>query len=142
MDVKMLRGNPGAVDDLLRKTALEDGLSVTQVIPLDPGSAGKTANNHFVSHPLKGFSVVEYQQTKVQGSKSVRATPASTAAFERSISYLAAPWNEWFFSQIQPFPNDKLHDDAVDAFSAAYNHLATMQNPDSFTKTARALTGF
>lgn len=127
MDVKYLRGNPGAVDELLKRTALEDTRACIQAIPIDPGAAGKTANHHFIQNTLAGYQVQEYAQTKVQGSKAVRATPASTAAFERSIGYLLAPWNNWFFSQIQPFPNEKLHDDAVDAFSAAYNAIVQPQ---------------
>jgi predicted phage terminase large subunit-like protein len=123
MDVKYLRGNPGAVDKLLSDTAREDTRACIQAIPMDPGAAGKTANHHFIHNTLAGYQVQEYAQTRVQGSKATRATPASTAAFERSIGYLLAPWNSWFFSQIQPFPNEKLHDDAVDAFSAAYNAI-------------------
>lgn len=121
--VAKLRGGPAEVDALLLETARNDGPRVKIRLPLDPGSAGKVALEHYKTL-LKGYDVEGYPQTKQQGSKAVRAGPASSRAEQGKTRYLVAPWNEWFFSQLEPFPNPEFHDDAVDAFAAAENELA------------------
>ncbi|MFA5552125.1 MAG: terminase family protein [Trueperaceae bacterium] len=123
LDVVMDRKGPGGVDALLERTAKADGPTVEHVIPIDPGAAGKTAAQHFKDHPLEGYTVHDYPQTRVQGNKATRATPASVAASEERIGYVRAPWNDWFFSLLAAFPNPKVHDDPVDGLSAAYNTL-------------------
>lgn len=134
LDVVMERKGPGGVDMLLRATAERDGPSVTQVIPVDPGAAGKTAAAHFRNHPLKGYPVIEYPQTAAQGSKATRATPFSVAASEKRIKYTPAAWVDWLFSLLVAFPNPKIHDDPVDAAAAAYNALV---GPKPTTAAAR-----
>lgn len=128
LDVVMDRKGPPGVDALLERTKARDGASVTQAIPIDPGAAGKTAAHHFRRGPLAGAPVAEYQQTKAQGSKATRATPFSIAAGAASdgkppVLMVKAAWNDWVFAQLTPFPNPRVHDDAVDALAAAYNTL-------------------
>jgi predicted phage terminase large subunit-like protein len=130
LDMVMDRKGPPGVDALLERTKVVDGPGVTQVIPLDPAAAGKTAEYHFRSHPLKGVPVSTDPQTSAQGSKATRATPFSIAAGAAArgkpgVLVVKAPWNGWMFSQLTPFPNPKVHDDAVDALAAAYNALST-----------------
>lgn len=129
-DVVMDRKGPPGVDALLARTKTVDGPAVTQVIPIDPGAAGKTAAHHFQLGPLAGAPVVTYAQTAAQGSKATRATPFSIAAGAAAegkppIQVVRGPWNDWMFNQLAPFPNARVHDDAVDALAAAYNALAT-----------------
>lgn len=129
LDLVMDRKGPPGVDSLLERTKARDGSSVTQVIPVDPAAAGKTAAHHFKRGPLAGVPVVTYPQTRVQGNKATRATPfsiAAGAAVEGKPGVMVArgQWNDWMFAQLTPFPNPRVHDDAVDALAAAYNHLA------------------
>lgn len=125
-DVAMQRTGPAGVDALLARTVETDGKRATQVVPVDPGAAGKTAFAHFRHGPLSGSPVVEYRQTRQQGSKSARATPVSIAASEGRISVVKASWNDWLFGQLTPFPNPKVHDDAPDALAAAFNELRSV----------------
>ena len=123
LDCAMARTGPGGVDALLERMAKADGKDCAQVIPIDPGAAGKTAVAHFQQHPLKGFKVVTYPQTRSQGPKATRATGLSVAPSEGQIDMIEAPWNDWMFGQLTAFPNERVHDDAVDAAAAAYNEL-------------------
>lgn len=137
LDVVMDRKGPGGVDALLERTATLDGPHTMHVIPVDPGAAGKTAASHFRQHPLRGYPVRDYPQTRQQGNKATRATPASITASEHRVAFVKGIWNDWFFSQLTPFPNPKVHDDAVDAFAAAVNAL---QHPGTTDiTTARSL---
>lgn len=123
------RKGPGGVDAILQRTSIADGPNVVQVIPIDPGAAGKTAAYHFENGPLKNSPVVTYGQTKSQGSKSARATPWSIAVSKGEYGILKGLWNSFFFNQLEPFPNPKVHDDVVDSGSAAHN---AMHEPQPF----------
>jgi predicted phage terminase large subunit-like protein len=123
LDVVMARVGPTGVDALVERTAAADGAEVEQVIPIDPGAAGKTAAKHFENGPLKNSKVATYAQTRAQGSKATRATPFSIAAGKGDMLLAPGSWHSWFFGQLEPFPNERVHDDAVDAGAAAYNHL-------------------
>lgn len=129
-DVAMQRTGPAGVDALLARTAKRDGPDTAHVVPVDPGAAGKTAAQHFTNHPLDGYPVIEYPQTRQQGSKAARATPASIAASEHQFQVVHADWNDWFFGQLTPFPNPKVHDDATDALAAAYNAIVNPGTTD------------
>lgn len=128
-DVVMERTGPAGVDALLRRTAHRDGVDCTQILPVDPGAAGKTAVAHFTNGPLAKHIVHEYPQTRQQGPKAARATAASVAASDHQIDVVQAIWNDWFFGQLTPFPNTRVHDDAPDALAAAFNILQASPGP-------------
>lgn len=122
-DVKSLRGNPGAVDACLRDTAIADGPEVTQVLPLDPGAAGKIVLAHYQGL-LMGYPVA---CARASQSKLTRFRPFSgyAAPPKRGARVVRAPWNGVYFDELESFEGkDGDRDDCVDATSDAFNELA------------------
>lgn len=117
--VERMRASPGNVKKAVLNTAAQDGTEVRIRIPQDPGQAGKSQAQDYVSS-LLGYVV----KTKtVSGDKVTRAGPASSQAEAGNISVLRGPWNEAFFSELESFPNEMAHDDQVDALSDAVDHF-------------------
>ena len=56
------------------------------------------------------------------GDKVTRFTHASSLAEQGLLKVVRAPWNDWFFSDLEAFP-DATHDDTADALSDAINHV-------------------
>lgn len=120
LDAVRLRGSPSQVEELFIRTALADGPSVVQVIPQDPGEAGKTlAQKRSTLEELQKISVKVVRPT---GDKVTRFTHASSLAEQGLLKVVRAPWNDWFFSDLEAFP-DATHDDTADALSDAINHV-------------------
>lgn len=130
-DLVMLRAGPDEVDDLIAETAKRDPAGTIYVLPVDPASAGKVAFAHYkrlIETANPSIHVLEYPQTANKGSKAQRAKPVVEPAKNGEISYLEAPWNDFFFMQLAMFPNENSHDDCVDALSGAYNSLHLAQS--------------
>lgn len=120
LDAVRLRGSPSQVEELFIRTALADGPSVIQVIPQDPGEAGKTlAQKRSTLSELQAISVRVVRPT---GDKVTRFTHASSLSEQGLLKVVRAPWNDWFFSDLEAFPDAK-HDDTADATSDAVNHV-------------------
>ena len=127
-DVKSLRGNPGAVDACLRNTAIADGPEVTQVLPLDPGAAGKIVLAHYQGL-LMGYPVA---CARASQSKLTRFRPFSgyAAPPKRGARVVRAPWNGVYFDELESFEGkDGDRDDCVDSTSDAFNELADAPAP-------------
>lgn len=117
--VERMRATPGAVRQAVLNTASQDPVGTRVRIPQDPGQAGKSQAQDFVS-ALVGRRVI----TKpVSGDKVTRAGPASSQAEAGNISVLRAPWNDVFFAELEAFPNEMTHDDQVDALSDAVDEF-------------------
>lgn len=129
-DTTFLRAGPAEVDNHLTETLKADMAlckDITYVLPVDPASAGKVAFKHYEDLLKKvnpNIKVVDYPQTKNQGSKAERAKPAASLAQKEEITFNKTPRIDHFFLQLATFPNDEKHDDAVDAFAAAINKLS------------------
>lgn len=120
LDAVRLRGSPSQVEELFIRTALADGPSVIQVIPQDPGEAGKTlAQKRSTLSELQAISVRVVRPT---GDKVTRFTHASSLAEQGLLKIVRGAWNDWFFSDLEAFPDAK-HDDTADATSDAVNHV-------------------
>jgi predicted phage terminase large subunit-like protein len=118
-DIKSLRDTPGKVEKLVLSVASHDGQSVSIMSQQDPGSAGVSEAEHFITM-LSGYEV----RTEVMPKDKVtRAKPVSSQAEQGNIKVLRAPWNRDFFSELENFP-DGPHDDQVDVLSGAFNALA------------------
>lgn len=120
LDAVRLRGSPSQVEDLFIKTALADGPSVLQVIPQDPGEAGKTLAQKRTTLPeLQAISVKVVRPT---GDKVTRFTHASSLAEQGLLKIVRGPWNDWYLADLEAFPDAK-HDDTADATSDGINHV-------------------
>lgn len=118
-DVRRMRGNPQAVEDLIKQTAALDGKEVEIYIEEEPGSSGKQNTDYYRRQVLSGYTFYGHRTT---GSKEVRANPASSQAAAGNIKLLRGPWISDFLDEADAFPNGA-HDDQVDAMSGAFEML-------------------
>ncbi len=118
-DMRSMQDTPGKVEDLIVTTAEHDGYHVKVRSQRDPGSAGVSEAHRFVTM-LQGFDV---ETEVITRNKLARAKPASAQVEIGNVSLLRGPWNEAFLAELEGFP-DGAHDDAVDAFSGAFNELS------------------
>ncbi len=116
------------VEQAIKNTTSQDGLSTTQWLEVDPGQAGVFEKNYY-SKLLAGFDVRFNRPTK---NKQERAKVASAQAEAGNIKILAGPWNDAFLSENQLFP-DGNHDDIVDCLSGAITVL-TQTGVGEFTE--------
>jgi predicted phage terminase large subunit-like protein len=57
-----------------------------------------------------------------------RAKPSSAQAEAGNIKLIEGQWNDDFMTELENFPEGS-HDDQVDAFSGALNHLSDIKRP-------------
>jgi predicted phage terminase large subunit-like protein len=115
-----IRARAAAVEDLIKRTAEQDGRSCTIVLPMDPGQAGKSQVADLTAK-LFGFVV---RSERPSGSKQTRAQSLASQWQHGNVDVVRGGWNDAFFEQMAGFPNAWCHDDAVDASATACNHLA------------------
>lgn len=119
VDLRSMRDSPSKIENLIITTASHDTQSVRIRSQRDPGSAGVSEAQRFVTM-LVGYDV----ETEIMnGDKVTRSKPVSAQSEVGNIKILRAPWNEEFFTELENFP-DGSHDDIVDVFSGAFNNLA------------------
>jgi predicted phage terminase large subunit-like protein len=116
----LVRERAGAVEDLIRRTAADDGRRVTILLPQDPGQAGVAQVADLVKK-LAGFVVRHERET---GPKETRALPFSSQWQHHNVDVVRGPWNEQYLAQMEAFPNVWAHDDAADASSGAFNFFS------------------
>lgn len=111
--MESLRGTPGQVDELMKRTAQNDGIGVSVVAWEDPGQAGKVDTSH-TAEVLSGF---DFKQVRAAQNKVAYARPVSAKAERHEILVVRGAWNEAFFGELEAFPDPKRHDDIVDMLS-------------------------
>jgi len=128
LDVQLLRGTPGQVEQLVRETAVLDGRAVPVRLEQEPGQSGKAQVEHYKLSVLAGYQV---EGVPSSGSKAVRLGPLASAA-EAGNVYLVtdyykrsqpADWLRPTLEQLTLFPNAP-HDDIPDAISGAVDYLS------------------
>ncbi len=120
VDVKKYRLSPKESEDLIRQTAVTDGIETAIYIEQEPGSSGIYTIDHFQRFVLPGFA---FYPDKKDVSKIVRAQPFSAMAEAGNIKLVKADWNKMFLDEIEIFPKGE-HDDQVDAASGAFHYLS------------------
>jgi predicted phage terminase large subunit-like protein len=111
--------SPGKVDRMMKNTAELDGKDVRIKVFQDPGQAGVVDVSH-MRCLLDGYNVGVTRPTK---DKVTYAGPYSSAAEGGRVLILKGPWNDAYISEHEAFPTRSVHDDQVDASSAAYDDL-------------------
>ena len=124
-----IQESPLGVQNIIKNTAIRDGVGVKIGIEEDPGQAGVADAEH-LTRMLQGFSV---KRNRVMKDKLTRALPVSSQSEAGNIKILRAKWNDDFFRETENFPEGK-HDDIVDAFSGAFNLI----NSDVYNLAALA----
>ena len=109
-------------DRIMRETAELDRVrgNVVQLVPQDPGAAGKDQAAHFL-RLLGGFTV---EVERESGDKVTRADPFASQWNGGNVRIVRnEKWNQAYLDELYAFPQGK-NDDQVDGSSGAYNKLA------------------
>jgi predicted phage terminase large subunit-like protein len=129
-DVVRLQESPLHVQNAIKNTASQDGLTCKIGIEQDPGQAGVSEVDLLI-RMLSGYNVKAYRATK---DKVTRASPVSAQAEAGNIRILRGHWNEDFFRELENFP-EAAHDDIVDSLSGAFlMHTESNYNFEAFIK--------
>jgi predicted phage terminase large subunit-like protein len=118
-DVVRFQGGPHEVKATVLATAQRDGTDCRIRLPQDPGQAGKSQAQSFLS-ALAGYSAVA---RPVTGDKVARASPLASQVNVGNVVMLRASWNQPLLEEKRMFPSGK-YDDQVDAGADAFNELA------------------
>lgn len=119
-DVTFHRDTPGAIAELQDRLAIQDGPRTTVGIPREPGQAGDDQAERAAARIRKHSPCIVMDVQK----KEWHAREAAKAVWRGEVYYLdGMPWNAQFFNQLEGFPDPKVKDDAVMAFSGAYRYL-------------------
>lgn len=123
--------SPGAIETVVRNTAMADGQTTTIGIEQEPGSSGKSLVEHYQKTVLPEFTVVPIPATK---AKLVRAQPFLAAAeagkvllydetlYQPSEYADQLKWHDTFRKEFESFPGGD-YDDQVDTAAGGYNYL-------------------
>jgi predicted phage terminase large subunit-like protein len=120
-DIQRIRGTPGEVQNLVKRTAESDGPLVDIVMEQEPGSGGVNTIDHYARTVLVGYV---FKGVRPTGNKVERARVASSASEMGNIKLLRGRWNKAFVDELVQFPKGT-HDDQVDALSGAVNSLVS-----------------
>lgn len=85
----------------------------------EPGSGGKESAESSIQR-LQGYVVSAATMT---GDKVARAGPFAAQWQAGNVRLVHGPWNEAYLRELHAFPTTGVHDDQVDASSAAFNRL-------------------
>lgn len=129
-DMVRIQESPLGVQNIIKNTAIRDGVSVRIGIEEDPGQAGVVEAEH-LTRQLQGFNV---KRNKVTKDKVTRALPVSAQAEAGNVKVVRAKWNDEFFRELENFP-EGAHDDIVDALSGAF--MLINQNTYNLSSLAR-----
>jgi predicted phage terminase large subunit-like protein len=135
LDVRRVRATPRQVQELVRRTAEEDGLDVAIWLEQEPGSAGVIVVDDFC-RLLSGFN---FHAERATGQKGERARPLAAQAEGGAVKLLRGPWVRDFLNEVECFPFGK-HDDQVDAAAQALNKLAFTYPLFSYDAIQAAMT--
>lgn len=124
LDVKMARLGPERIEQLVLRTANEDGKAVPVRMFTDPGQAGKAQVNTF-ARLLAGY---DFGGVPIGGNKWTLAQPYAAQVRNRRAIWSATGSSVGeALDQLEGFPT-AVHDDAVDGHSGAYNWLVSPES--------------
>lgn len=119
MDIQRMRGTPNQVQNLVKRTAEQDGKEVRIYMEQEGGSGGKNTIDFYRRYVLQGYPFWGVRSTK---SKTERATPFASTAEGGNIYIFRGIWLTELLNEFNAFPQGS-HDDQVDAVVGAFNQL-------------------
>jgi predicted phage terminase large subunit-like protein len=124
LDVVSARDTPGAIEYLVRTTAIADGPHCRQVMWQDPAQAG-VHQIELYSRALRG--IAQLATCRSMNPLDV-AQIVSGQAWAGKIAVLqGAHWEGEFFRELEGFPRKGIHDDIVSALALGVVH--GLENP-------------
>ena len=126
LDVVRGQWNSTMREDMIYRTACEDGKEVVVVLEQEGGSGGKESAQSTVRMLAGWPKVFAYHPT---GSKPDRARPLSVQMGAGNVYLLIRPWTKTFIDELRWFRDDARdlgtkYVDQVDAAAAAFNYLS------------------
>lgn len=113
------RAEIDAAERKIVKQAHDDGLSVLQSLPQDPGSAGKSQKVH-LANKLAGLDFLFSTET---GTKEDRAIPFASMVNSEMVYMIEGPWNSALEEEMRNFPSSTFKDQ-IDSLSRAFTEVA------------------
>ncbi len=108
----------------VRDTAWGDGLNIRQIIPCDPGQAGKVANKFYITKLAENGISTKTESVSSNASKGVRFGPFASVAANRCVKVVRGDWNRAWFDEVCFFTGAKKEiNDQADATASAFNQL-------------------
>lgn len=126
LDVRRARLRPDKVEELVARTAREDGLNVAIRVEREPGSAGKALEDQYARYVLPGF---DFMSVPASGDKVTRARPFAAAAANGNVRLVRSAWLSNWLDEFSAFPEAADHDDQVDSAVGAFTYLAGLGLP-------------
>jgi predicted phage terminase large subunit-like protein len=124
-DIIRFRGTPLENEELVRATAMADGVDVHIFMEQEPGASGKALVSHYARNILKGWTFRGDKDYR-KSSKEIRAKPFSAAAEDGDVEILVGSWISPWLDELIIFP-DGVHDDQVDSSVGAHAMIAKLE---------------
>lgn len=123
--VDIIRGrySAGALEDIIKNTAMTDGDHVRVRVPQDPGASGKWLATNLVKLLQEAQCPVSVDRE--DKNKAARAEPFAGQCERGLVKLIEGPWNQGFIEELCAFtglPGGT--DDQVDAASGGYKVVA------------------
>lgn len=136
IDIQRDQLTPGRVEQLITRTAEQDGKKTAIYMEQEPGSSGV---NTIVLYRrlLAGY---EFHSNKTTGSKEIRANGSSSQAEGGNVKLVRGFWNDAFLNELAAFPMKGVHDDQVDAFDGAMEQIYLKRTPQYFLNQISGMT--
>lgn len=132
LDALWEQKDPGGVEELIKNTAMQDGVETVLRWEEEGGASGKSDSFNYVTKVLEGFDAGGIRST---GSKEIRANTVSAQAKVGNVGMIRAHWNKAFLNFLVAFPDEAIHDDPVDALSGAFNEIFLKDGDIPFAAT-------
>lgn len=120
LDLRRERYTSAKVEDLIRRTAEQDGHDVAIFMEQEPGASSKMLIDYYRRKVLAGYS---FTGVKTDKNKETRALPVASQAEGRNIKLVKSYWNDPLLSELEAFPTPGVHDDAPDVLFGAMEQL-------------------
>lgn len=118
-DVVRERAEIEKAEALIEQTCFNDGKSVIESLPQDPGQAGKSQVRHLAAR-LAGLN---FRFSPETGTKEDRAIPFAAMVNAGNVRMVKGPWNNALIDEMRNFPGSTFKDQ-VDALSRAFAEMA------------------
>lgn len=132
--VERFRHAPGKTLEKFWAMAKSDPRGTTQIIPQDPGAAGKIVADTILKEARQRGARVRAIALAGRGNKVERSRMASAQAWRGEIRVMPGPWLEVWLDEHSAFPDQCLNDDQVDTTSDAQLMLDDFAANGRFTQ--------
>lgn len=117
----------------IKDTAWQDGLDIVQIIPTDPGQAGKVATRFYTTYFAENGVSTRVDAVNPHANKITRFGPFASVAANKQVKLVKGEWNRAWLDEACFFTGERKNkDDQVDATSTAFNQLSRALTIPSF----------